>query len=206
MRNLALAAILAAAAGGLLLSTRSSAGDTAAPVASPVHVVTLYRYDPLKSALSLASGTEGRVFQDHYARPKAVDVDFGNFNADALTIATDDNRRGIIVDLGSSADLAKRYGYVEPPGGGQGFASLHFEGARLVITRGVEGRFQPLAEISGLLTAPVACASAPAAVGHIYLVRLLDKLETTFERLAKLMVIEHKAGETCTIRWELLTR
>lgn len=207
MRSLVpLAAVLAA--GLLALVVRRSAGDApaAAPATVDPHVRTLYRYDPLRSAVALATGEDGRVFRDHYARARAVDLDFGNFGDDALTVATDDNRRGTIVDLGSVEELAKRYGYVEPPGGGQGYASIHFVGGRLVITRPVEGTFQPLREISDLLQTPTPAASAPAAVGHVYLVRLLDKLDTGFELLAKVLVIEHKARETCTIRFDVLTR
>jgi hypothetical protein len=203
---LAVAAVATLAAAFGLSLKRTSGDAPAAPPAVDAHVKTLYRFDPLLSAVALATGEEGRVFRDHYARARAVDLDFGNFSDDGLTIATDDNRRGTIVDLGSADELAKRYGYVEPPGGGQGYASIHFVGGRLVITRPVEGTFQPLREIAELLQTPTPAASAPAAVGHVYLVRLLDKLDTGFELLAKVMVIEHKARETCTIRFDVLTR
>lgn len=178
----------------------------AAPASEPgSRLTTLYRHDPLRNAISLGTGEDGRYFDGHYARNRNSDLDFGNYNADALTIGIETGRKGTILDLGSTEDLAKRFGYVEPTGGGQGYASIHYEGGRLLITRAVEG-FQPLPEGTQLVKGATEGATAPAALGHVYLVRLVDSRDPAFERIAKLIVVGHLPGESVTIRWDLLTR
>jgi hypothetical protein len=41
-------------------------------------------------------------------------------------------------------------------------------------------------------------------LGHIYLVRIADKKDTSFQQLVKLMVIAYRPEEAVTLRWELL--
>ncbi len=202
MRGFALGCALAA---GLVLAVRASSGGAGPTPDTGSRLTTLYRHDPLHSAISLATGEDGRYFDGGYARNRNSDLDFGNNNADALTVGIETGRKGVIVDLGSTEDLAKRFGYVEPTGGGQGYASIHYEGGRLVITRAVEG-FQPLPEGSLLLKGSTEGATAPAALGHVYLVRLVDTRDPAFERIAKILVVGHVPGESATIRWDLLTR
>lgn len=192
---------------GLVALAVRSAPVGAGPAAEAgSRLVTLFRYDPLRSSISLTTGEEGRVFVDDYARQRGGDLDFGNFNADALTIGLESGRRGVLVDLGSTSDLARRFGYVEPTSGGQGYASIHYVGGRLMITRAVEGTFQPIPEGPSLLTGPTEAATARAAVGHVYLLRLVDAREPAFERIAKLLVVAHTPNESVTLRYDLLTR
>jgi hypothetical protein len=203
MRGFASGCALAA---GLFLAASSSAGSAPPPAEIGSRVTTLYRHDPLRSAISLATGEDGRYFEGGYARNRNCDLDFGNNNADALTIGIETGRKGVLIDLGSTEDLAKRFAYVEPVGGGQGYASIHYVGGRLMITRAVEGTFQPIPEGPVLLAGSAEGATAPAALGHVYLARLVDSREPGFERIAKILVVSHVTGESVTIRWDLLTR
>ena len=190
---------------GLVLAAHVRHGGAAPPPDAGSRLTTLYRHDPLHSAISLATGDDGRYFEGGYVRNRNSDLDFGNNNADALTVGIETGRRGVLIDLGSTDDLAKRFGYVEPTGAGQGYASIHYAGGRLVITRAVEG-FQPIPEGSRLLAGSTEGATAPAALGHVYLVRIVDARDPAFERIAKLIVVGHVPGESVTIRWDLLTR
>lgn len=203
MRGLTLGCAIAI---GACLVSRSSTGGAGPAAETGSRLTTLYRHDPLRSAISLATGEDGRYFEGGYARNRNCDLDFGNNNADALTIGIETGRKGVLIDLGSTEALAKRFGYVEPTGGGQGYASIHYVGGRLVITRAVEGTFQPLPEGSQLLSGSVEGATARAALGHVYLARLVDSRDPAFELIAKLIVVGHVAGESVTVRWDVLTR
>jgi hypothetical protein len=44
----------------------------------------------------------------------------------------------------------------------------------------------------------------PIKVGHIYLIRITDRHDRSFERLAKLKVVSYVPGESVTIRWQVL--
>ena len=62
---------------------------------------------------------------------------------------------------------------------------------------------EPLKE-ADLLAATKVRAQAPVVPGHIYLVRVVDRQDATFERIAKLLVLDHQPGSSVTFRWELL--
>jgi len=40
--------------------------------------------------------------------------------------------------------------------------------------------------------------------GHVYALRLVDRYESTFERVIKMLVIAYRPNESVTIRWEML--
>ena len=201
MRGLVLGSILSAC---LLVAARSWAGAEPAVGAGGTRLTTLYRLDPLRSVISLATGENGHEIQDFYVANRGSDIDFGNYNADALTVAIEGARQGAIVDLGTGEDLARRYGYSETVGGGQGFASIHVDSGRLVITTAVHGTFQALQEGKLLSQRVASSASAPAIAGHIYLVRLIDQHDHAYSMTAKILVVAHVANESVTFRWALL--
>jgi hypothetical protein len=41
-------------------------------------------------------------------------------------------------------------------------------------------------------------------LGHIYLVRIADTKDKSFQHVVKLMVIAYRPDEAVTLRWELL--
>jgi hypothetical protein len=189
-----------------LLAATASAARGAPEAPTPRGVTTLYALDPLRSTLNLATGETGAVFQDHGIADRGSDLAYGLYAPDALTVGVVGRRLGTIVDLGTSADLAKRHGYAEVAGGGQGYASIHLEGRNLVITRRPgTGTFQGLRDAGALFAARgVPQASAPVLLGHVYLVRVTDETDPSFERLAKVLVVGHVPGQSVAIRWSPL--
>src|SRR5262249_32946590 len=112
---------------------------------------------------------------------------------------------GKIIDLGSAVDLQKKYEYRETVGNGQGYASIHRKGGKVLISKaGKDTAFQPINETDELFREGKSNASAAVKLGHIYLLRLTDQHRPNFERVVKFLVISYKADESVTIRWEVL--
>src|SRR4030095_1652565 len=98
------------------------------------------------------------------------------------------------------------YGFEDAPGGATGFASLHLSGDKIMILKQDLGspEYQPLQEGPKLFTELTPSATAPIKLGHVYLVRIADKKDPSFQQLVKLMVIAFRPEESVTLRWELL--
>ena len=165
-------------------------------------ITTLYAYDPLASSLSFGDGEYGHVFHDNELKNRNSDIDFGSYGAGELSVGIEGGRVGAIVDLGTGRDLQQRYQYSDTVGAHQGFASLRLENGQLVIRKGQNER-QPVKEAE-LLSTPKSVARAPVASGHIYIVRIVDTHDASFERMAKLVVLESRVNESVTFRWERL--
>jgi hypothetical protein len=67
-----------------------------------------------------------------------------------------------------------------------------------------KAEYQRLQEGPKLFTELAPSATAPIKLGHIYLVRIADKNDTSFQQLVKLMVIAFRPEESVTLRWESL--
>lgn len=195
----------------LLASMLSSAQQGESRTSTPSDIrdvdglATLHALDPLSSALCLKDGRPGRGFQDNEVRNRCSDIDFNSYNTGAFTVGIEGARLGNIIDLGTAEDLKKKYGYQETLGQGQGFASLRMEGSRLVILKDRRtGTVQELEEARELLEASRKGAAAAVRLGHIYLMRLTDGHDKTFNLIAKLIVVDYRPNESVTIRWQLL--
>lgn len=167
--------------------------------------VTLYQHDFLRRTVSLASGEYGMALQDHQVKNLDSELDFGGYYPDMLLAGVQGGQVGRLLDLGTGDELAQRYGYQETVGGGQGFASIHFEGQQLVILQDYSAQtFQPFTEGARLYQAAPPASSQPIAVqvGHIYLVDIHDPNDPTYRRFAKLIVTAHVDDEQVTIAWE----
>jgi hypothetical protein len=166
---------------------------------------TLYALDPLARSFCFGDGRHGSVVQGGEVRNRCSDIDFGNYEADSFSVGVEGARNGSIVDLGGSGDLSRRYGYAETVGGGQGFASLAAEGSRVRILKDrKDGTFQDLTESALLFKEGRGRASAPVRLGNIYLVRLTDRHDKSFQRLVKFQVVAHTPNQSVTIRWQRL--
>ncbi len=180
----------------------ANAGPSPDEISSSTGIVTLYSRDPLAQTLNLESGEFGRIFQEHCVRNRASDIDFDQYTKGAFSVGIEGGREGKIVDLGSPAELQSRYGYKEKLGGGQGFASIRRAGGEIQILAGAADRTEePIVEAKVLFDPQSGGRSAPVHVDHLYLVRLTDRHDPSFERLAKLLVLAHAPGESVTIRW-----
>jgi hypothetical protein len=166
-------------------------------------IATLYALDPLASSLCFADGKDGHVFQQNEMRNRCSDVDFGGYSPDGLSVAVEGARRGRIIDLGGADELESRYGFRDTVGKAQGFASLHAEGGKVFVLKSSRPqKFQELKESAELFAEGKATATAPVKVGHIYLIRITDGHDKSFQRLAKVKVISYVPGESVTIRWQ----
>lgn len=168
-------------------------------------IVTLYALDPLARTFCFGDGNAGHVFQNNEVRNRCSDIDFNTYNAGGFTVGVEGGRVGRIIDLGTATELRERYGYEETVGNGQGFASLRVEGGRVVILKDRSLRtVQELSESALLFQAGTSVASAPVRLGSIYLARLTDQHDGTFQRIVKLKVIAYTPGVSVTIRWQVL--
>lgn len=169
-------------------------------------IFTMYVHDPLARTMCFSDGKEGFAFINNEYRNRCSDLGYSLANSGSLVSGIEVNRVAAIVDLGPPNELRRRSGFEDAPNGGTGFASLHLNGDKVMILKQDFGKpeYQPLQEGAQLFTELTPSASAPIKLGHIYLVRIADKKDTSFQQLVKLMVIAHRPEESVTLRWELL--
>src|SRR5882672_3772443 len=168
-------------------------------------VATLYALDPLAQSFCFRDGGVGHVFQQNEVRNRCSDINYHSYYAEQFAVGIEGARVGAIVDLGTTEDLKKEYGYEETVGAGQGFASVHFENGKLVILKDRHSReMQDLKESEQIFAQPSPTAKAAVKVGHIYLARITDRRDANAQVLVKLLVISHVPGESVTFRWQSL--
>lgn len=168
-------------------------------------VITLYALDPLAQSFCFRDAGDGRVFQQHEVRNRCSDLNYNSYSAEHFAVGIEGARMGAIVDLGTTEGLKKEYGYEETVGGGQGFASVHLEDGKVVILKDRRTQaMQELKEASHLFVKPTPTATAPVKVGHVYLARIIDDYDHSFQLLVKLVVIGYTPGESVTFRWQSL--
>ncbi len=169
-------------------------------------IFTMYVVDPLARTMCFSDGKEGFAFINNEWRNRCSDLSYILASNGSLASGIEVNRVAAIVDLGMPEELRRRYGFEDAQGGGTGFASLHLNGDKIMILKQDLGRpeYQPLQEGPKLFTEVTPSATAPIKLGHIYLVRIADKKDTSYQQLVKLMVIAYRPEESVTLRWELL--
>ena len=170
------------------------------------NIVTLYALDPLARTFYFADGEYGQTISDGSVYNRRSDIDFNNYNNGSFSIGIEGNEVGTIIDLGSSADLQRKYKYDETVGNGQGFASIHRKNHTLLIAKNnaYSHVYQVMEESAELFQQGISTASAPVNFGHLYVLRITDQSEPAFERIVKMLVISYKPNESVTIRWKLL--
>jgi hypothetical protein len=169
-------------------------------------IFTMYVVDPLARTMCFSDGKEGFAFINNEYRNRCSDLGYIPTSNGSLVSGIEVNRVAAIVDLGPPDQLRRRYGFEDAQGGATGFASLHLNGDKIMILKEDirKPEYQPLQEGLKLFTEVAPSATAPIKLGHIYLVRIADKKDPSFQQLVKLMVIEHRPEESVTLRWELL--
>ena len=170
-------------------------------------IFTLYAVDPLARSLCFNDGKEGMAFVANKWENRCSDLSYTLAGGGSLVTGIELNRMAAIVDLGTANDLRGRYSYEDAENGGVGFASIRLEGDKVTILQDDNGKFkaswQTLLEGSKLSEVK-SSANAPIQLGHIYLVRIVDSKDKSFQQLVKLMVIAYRPEEAVTVRWELL--
>ena len=167
-------------------------------------IFTLYALDPLARTLCFSDGKEGMAVINNDWGNRCSDLSYSL--AGSFVSGLEVDRLAAIVDLGTPDELRQRYGFEDANGGGSGFASLHLEGDKIMVLKQDlrKPEYQPLQEGPKLFTEVAPSATAPIKLGHIYLVRIADKKDKSFQQLVKLMVIAFRPDESVTLRWELL--
>lgn len=169
-------------------------------------IFTMYVVDPLARTMCFSDGKEGFAIINNDWGNRCSDLSYAVAGNGTLVAGIESNRLAAIVDLGTPDELRQRYGFEDATGGGTGFASLHLNGDKIMILKQdlSKPEYQPLQEGPRLFTEVAPSATAPIKLGHIYLVRIADKKDTSFQQLVKLMVIAYRPEESVTLRWELL--
>ncbi len=169
-------------------------------------VSTLFAIDPLAQSLCFQDGGYGHVFQDNLVWNRCSEINYNSYQAGGFSVGIEGRREGVIIDLGTRADLSKRYGYEETVGAGQGFASItKADGKIYILQNRREQNTQALSESSALFNKPDSSLnSVPVVLGHIYILRITDGIDQNFERIVKLIVIAHSPNESVTFRWQEL--
>ena len=164
---------------------------------------TLYARDFVRHGMSLETGAYGAVVRDHQVFNEDTELEYGNYVQGSFTVGIQGDEVGAILDLGTKEELATRYGYEETVGSGRGFASIHREPYGIVLWQDVEeGSFQVLREAVELQHARLSAKSSAAVrTGHVYLVRIGITGSQDDDRLYKLLVTEHRPGESVTFVW-----
>lgn len=171
-------------------------------------IFTMYAMDPLARTLCFTDGKEGMAFVNNKWENRCSDLSYTLAGGGSLVTGIELNRAATIVDLGTANDLRGRYSYEDAENGGVGFASLRLEAGKVMILQDDNGKFkaswQPLEEGPKLFAEAKSSANAPIQLGHIYLVRIVDSRDKSFQQIAKLIVIAYRPEEAVTVRWELL--
>ena len=169
-------------------------------------IFTMYVRDPLARTMCFSDGKEGFAFVNNDWLNRCSDLSYALAGNGTLVAGIEVNRVAAIVDLGPPDELRQRYGFEDATGGGIGFASLHLNGDKIMILKEDirKPEYQLLQEGPRLFTEVAPSATAPIKLGHIYLVRIADKKDTSFQLLVKLMVIAYRPEESVTLRWGLL--
>ena len=169
-------------------------------------IATLYALDPLSRALCLRDGREGMSLHGNRWNNRCSDLSYSLAGGGSLVSGIEATRVAVIIDLGTADELRDRYGYEDAASGGEGFASLQLQGNRILILKedNPNEALQPLREGPTLFGEPGPSANAPIRLGHIYLLRLVDKKDSSFQLIAKLMVVAYTPNEAVTLRWSLL--
>jgi len=200
--------LAAAALGGILLLVALGGRATPAPEdpapAGP-GLVTLYSGDPVAHVLDLATGAFGARIDGTLLRETRAHLDYGTYADDALTLALDEDDRGLWIDLGHWADIARDMDIEEADGGGIVFASISVDGSEVrVAKRFPRDSFQNLPAGRPLLSSLAGerrVAVHPVA-GHIYLARVEHRHRKTPPVHAKILVVAHRPGDSVVLRWE----
>lgn len=169
-------------------------------------VFTLYALDPLARALCFRDGRAGLLIEKNRWGNRCSDLTFVLSGDGSFVTATETNRVAAIIDLGTPLELRNRYGYEDADDGGEGFASLRLQGDKIMILKqdNPHEKLQPLKEGPVLFGELRQSANAPVRLGHIYLLRLADTKDKSFQHLVKFIVIAYRPNEAVTIRWEPL--
>ena len=171
------------------------------------NIVTLYALDPIGHSFCFRDGGYGETITNRSIYNRCSNLEYEHYNNGSFTVGIEGGSAGVVVDLGSSETLQKKYKYQETVGNGQGFASIHRRNSTLLIAKhnAYDQQYQVMAEESAALFAQArSSASATVNLGHLYAVRVNDGVKPNTEYVVKMVVIGYRPHESVTFRWELM--
>ena len=185
----------------------ASAQAVGQPGDASTGIATMFARDPLTQSVCFKDGGPGGIFQAGQTRNRCSDLNFNSYKANAFSVGIEGGREGVIVDLGTPEELKAKYGFQETVGNGQGFASIDVKNGKALILKDYKaGNKQELSGTTALFATPTdAAASAQVKLGHIYLLRIVDRNNAGLDLFAKVLVVAHVPGESVTIRWQTIT-
>ena len=171
-------------------------------------IFTMYALDPQSRTFCFNDGKEGMAIANNQFGNRCSDLSYSLAGNGIFVAGIEVNRVAAIVDLGTNNQLRERYGFDDSDNGAVGFASLRLEGNKITILQedNTTPVWQALKEGPQLFTDVRASANAPIKLGHIYLVRVADTKDKSFQQIVKLMVVSYRPEESVTLRWELMNK
>jgi hypothetical protein len=165
-------------------------------------LTTLRFHDPISHSMKFDLDEGGSAFHDNMVKNAGSDIDFGHYTKGSFTVGIEGGKQGLILDLGSDESIREEFGFSETVGGGQGFASIRLEEGSFLILKDYRAQTtQVLESAHSLFGESQKSSNAPVLLGHIYLVRLTDRHDSSFEKIVKFKVVEYAPEESVTIRW-----
>lgn len=159
-------------------------------------IATLYCADRDTSKFDFCKGTQSKISSS--ARPS---FDLELVNTDSLLTHRVEGGIAQIVDLGSAAAMATRYGIVG--GAPDGFAMIQMhEGAIVLKPSGPGTKSLEIVEARPILKEEAGLQRLEIRHGHLYVLRTRSIQGLT--KLVKFMVLEYVRGQSVTFRWKAL--
>ena len=171
-------------------------------VESGSSLITLYANDPVADAFSVDDGEYGSTMRPDGMYNRDSDITFDSYRSGYLSFAMQGRDEAHVINLGTSSELASRYGYDETVGGGQGFASIAFRDGEITIFKERYKSYQPLREAETLINNFNSDENEiRPEIGHIYLARIVEDGESVF---VKIFVVAMDPQSWIVLRWEKL--
>lgn len=181
-------------------------------------IVTLYSLDAFAAFIGFGTGGEyGRVETNYQRYTTVADLEFGQRKKDHFHVGLTGGNFGRIIDMGTPDDIQNGYGLPDlGMNKGDLFVSLQKKDGKVQVLKleDVEGKegfgktrkksLQPIKENEYLFAEGQKGGSAEVKLAHIYVLRITDRRDKSYELIVKLQVIEFRPGESVTIRWKVL--
>lgn len=142
-------------------------------------VTTLFAKDPLRSTYDFDRADYGAVIQDGMVRIRGMHITYGTYEDGAFAVGKYGGETGVILDLGTDAEVAARIGAPQTVGGGQGFAGLSLTETTFNDATG-NALFEQVGE---------GASRAKVNEGHVYVLRIDRSGAGTAGFVIKLLVV-----------------
>lgn len=199
-RLVVLAALVAAGVCATRATLTASQEDASAPA---IGLITLYQHDAVTSSLDFRTGRHGGQVFDGEVQLGAAQLVYGAFTPGQLSFGFGADEAVNVVDLGPAivepARLAQDAALKFPI---SVFDTLSASGRRLVFQPAGSGTLVRLNGGNEVFAVPQrGLSSFEPKVGHCYAIRYQRTRGDRSDNLGKFYVVEHRPGESVTLRF-----